>query len=48
MSGQWAFVAAAYALTIVLTGAVLVASWRAMRRAEADVDALRAQGREQA
>ena len=39
--GQWAYVAAAYALTALLTGAVLWQSWRAMRRAEARSDALR-------
>ena len=32
--GQWAFVAAAYGLTLVLTGAVLWTSWRAMKKAE--------------
>ncbi len=40
-SGQWAFVAAAYGLTVVLTGAVLWTSWRAMKRAEKRSDALR-------
>lgn len=40
-NGQWAYVAAAYALTIVLTGAVLWASWRAMVKAERRSDALR-------
>ena len=39
--GQWAFVAAAYGLTAVLTGAVLWASWRAMKKAEKRSDALR-------
>jgi hypothetical protein len=39
--GQWAFVAAAYGLTVVLTGAVLWASWRAMKKAEKRSDALR-------
>jgi hypothetical protein len=40
-SGQWAFVAAAYGLTIALTGAVLWFSWRAMTKAERRSDALR-------
>ncbi|WP_432770262.1 MAG: hypothetical protein HEQ22_05825 [Sphingopyxis sp.] len=40
--GQWAYVAAAYALTALLTGAVLWASWRAMAKAERRSDALRA------
>jgi hypothetical protein len=39
--GQWAFVAAAYILTAVLTGAVLWTSWRAMAKAERRSDALR-------
>ena len=39
--GQWAFVAAAYGLTIILTGAVLWTSWRAMAKAEKRSDALR-------
>ena len=39
--GQWAFVAAAYGLTVVLTGAVLWFSWRAMAKAERRSDALR-------
>ena len=39
--GQWAYVAAAYALTVLLTGAMLWHSWRAMRRAETRSDALR-------
>lgn len=39
--GQWAYVVAAYGLTIVLTGAVLWSSWRAMMRAEKRSDALR-------
>ena len=39
--GQWAFVAAAYGLTIVLTGLVLWTSWRAMQKAEKRSDALR-------
>ena len=40
-SGQWAYVAAAYALTALLTGAVLWHSWRAMVKAEKRSDALR-------
>lgn len=40
-SGQWAYVATAYGLTIVLTGAALWSSWRAMVRAEKRSDALR-------
>ncbi len=40
--GQWAYVAAAYALTALLTAAVLWASWRAMTKAEKRSDALRA------
>ena len=39
--GQWGFVAAAYILTAVLTGAVLLHSWRAMAKAERSSDALR-------
>lgn len=43
--GQWAYVAAAYILTAVLTGAVLLHSWRAMAKAERRSDALRASNR---
>ncbi|WP_374526343.1 hypothetical protein [Sphingopyxis sp.] len=39
--GQWAYVAAAYGLTVLLTGSVLWASWRAMAKAEKRSDALR-------
>jgi hypothetical protein len=39
--GQWAYVAAAYALTALLTAALLWQSWRAMVRAEKRSDALR-------
>ncbi|MGB3845036.1 heme exporter protein CcmD [Sphingopyxis sp. YF1] len=39
--GQWAYVLAAYGLTVLLTGAVLWASWRAMTKAEGRSDALR-------
>ena len=38
---QWAFVSAAYALVLGVTVVLLLASWRAMRRAEADADAVR-------
>ena len=34
MSGQWAFVALAYALVLAGAGAVSLLAWRAMRRAE--------------
>lgn len=40
-NGQWAYVAAAYALTVLLTGAVLWFSWRAMVTAERRSDSLR-------
>ena len=40
-SAQWAYVAAAYGLTLLLTGAVLWSSWRAMAKAEKRSDALR-------
>ena len=39
--GQWAYVAAAYALTALLTGVVTWYSWRAMAKAEKRSDALR-------
>ncbi|MGV1682635.1 hypothetical protein [Sphingopyxis sp. NJF-3] len=39
--GQWAYVAAAYGLTALLTGVVLWHSWRAMTKAEKRSDALR-------
>ena len=39
--GQWAYVAAAYILTALLTGGVLWSSWRAMAKAERRSDALR-------
>ncbi len=38
---QWNFVLAAYAITALATIALLVASWRAMRRAEAGAETLR-------
>ena len=37
---QWSFVLAAYSVTAFATIVLLVASWRAMRRAEADAEAL--------
>jgi hypothetical protein len=37
---QWAFVTAAYAITALGTAGLALASWRAMRRAEAAADAL--------
>jgi hypothetical protein len=33
---QWSFVAAAYGIVMSATTVLLIASWRAMRRAEAD------------
>ncbi|WP_281288875.1 hypothetical protein [Sphingomonas xanthus] len=36
---QWTFVAAAYAIVAAATAALLVMSYLAMRRAEADVEA---------
>lgn len=44
-SGQWAYVAAAYGLTAVLTGVVLWQSWRTMVKAEKRSEALRANSR---
>lgn len=41
MTSQWDFVIAAYALTALLTAAVLGGSWLAMRRAERRAAALR-------
>ena len=38
---QWSFVAAAYAVVLLATAALVVASWMAMRRAEADAEAVR-------
>lgn len=38
---QWAFVAAAYALTGTTTLGLVGAAWLAMRRAEAAADALK-------
>ena len=36
----WPFIAAAYAIAIIGTVAVTLWSWRAMRKAERDADAL--------
>ncbi len=38
---QWSFVLAAYGVTILATVVLILASWRAMRRAEAAADAVR-------
>ena len=38
---QWAFVLAAHAVVIVATLVLLAVSWLAMRRAEADAEAVR-------
>ena len=38
---QWSFVIAAYGVTALATIVLLVASWRAMRSAEAAADAMR-------
>jgi hypothetical protein len=38
---HWAFVTAAYVVTLLGTGGLALASWRAMRRAEAAADSLR-------
>jgi hypothetical protein len=38
---QWNFVIAAYGITAIATLVMVVASWRAMRRAEAAADAVR-------
>ncbi len=38
---QWSFVLAAYGITTLATIVLVVASWRAMRRAEAAADAVR-------
>ena len=40
MNAQWDFVIAAYALTALLTAAAVTMSWRAMRRAETQAEAL--------
>ena len=38
---QWAFVIAAYAVTILAVGGLLLLSYARMRRAEAEADKLR-------
>ena len=38
---QWAFVIAAYAVTILAVGGLLLLSFAAMRRGEAEADKLR-------
>ncbi len=38
---QWSFVIAAYGLVVSATVILIAASWRAMRRAEADAEAAR-------
>jgi heme exporter protein CcmD len=38
---QWAFVAAAYAVTIVAVALLLILSWRSMRAAERQAEELR-------
>jgi heme exporter protein D len=37
----WPFVTAAYALTLLATAALVLASWRSMRKAEAAAEHLR-------
>ena len=38
---HWAFVTAAYAVTIAATGGLLLWAWLSMRRAEAKAEALK-------
>lgn len=38
---HWPFIIAAYAFALLGTGGVILWSWHAMRRAEAEADALR-------
>lgn len=38
---QWAFVAAAYLVTVAGTAALLLLAWRSMRVAEAEAEKLR-------
>ncbi len=38
---QWSFVLAAYAVVLIATTALMLLSWSAMQRAEADTEALR-------
>jgi hypothetical protein len=42
---QWSFVLAAYGVVVTATMLLLLVSWRAMRRAEADAAAVSASGR---
>ena len=44
-NAQWIYVAAAYGLTILMTGAVLIHSWRGMKAAEKRSEALRGERR---
>lgn len=44
-NAQWAYVAAAYGLTALVTGLVVLGSWRGMRAAEKRSDALKKQRR---
>ena len=37
---QWTFVVAAYGLTVVAVGSLILASWLGMRRSEARLDEL--------
>ena len=37
---QWAFVAAAYAIALLLTAGLVAWAWASMRRAEAAADAI--------
>jgi heme exporter protein D len=39
---QWAFVIAAYGLTLIATSGLVIRSWASMRRAEAEAEAARA------
>lgn len=41
---HWPFIVAAYVVVAVGVGGLSLASWRAMRRAEAAADALKARG----
>jgi hypothetical protein len=38
---HWAFITAAYAVTLLGTGGLALWAWRSMRRAEAAADSLR-------
>ena len=38
---QWAFVIAAYGLTLLATGGLIAVSWVSMRRAESEAEAFR-------